>query len=225
VLSPDFSPDDAEALLEIVRAGGLRLIGPSSLGIINTDPDVCLKAISAGTSVTPGRLAICSQSGAIAVGLLGQAAARRLGVCAFASLGGRVDVSPNDLLELWGEDARAAAVLLYVETFGDPEHFARIAGRVSRRKPILAVKGRRAAQQLRLEAETHTAAALRGDGVVDALFHQAGVLRVRGGEERLNAAAFFECQPLPLGRQVAVVTNSTGVATLAGTPAPRAAWL
>ncbi len=100
--------------------------------------------------------------------------------------------------------------MLYMETFGNPEHFARIAGRVSRRKPILVVKGRRAAEAVRLEAETHTAAALRGDAVVDALFHQAGMLRFRSGEELFNAVRFFESQPLPLGRQVAIVSNSAG---------------
>ena len=105
--------------------------------------------------------------------------------------------------------------MLYVETFGNPEHFSRIAQRVSRRKPILAVKGRRAAEAAQADAGSHTAAALRGDVVVDALFKQAGVLRFQSGEELFSAAAFFESQPLPLGRRIAIVSNSAGVATLA----------
>ncbi len=204
-----------EELLEIVRGGGLRLVGPGSLGVLNTDPAVSLNATFAGPSVPSGRLAICSQSGAIGIGLLGHAAARQLGVSSFASIGDRVDVSTNDLLELWEEDERAAAVILYVETFGNPEHFGRIAQRVSRRKPILAVKGRRTAEAAHLDARSHTAAALRGDAVVDALFHQAGVLRFQSGDELFAAAAFFESQPLPLGRRIAIVSNSAGVATLA----------
>jgi acetate---CoA ligase (ADP-forming) len=204
-----------EELLEIVRAGGLRLVGPRSLGVLNTDPAVSLTATFAGASVVPGRLAICSQSGAIGIGLLGRAASRRLGVASFASIGDRVDVSTNDLLELWEEDERAAAVMLYVETFGNPQRFTRIAQRVSRRKPILAVKGRRAAEKMHLDARSHTAVALRGDAVVDALFRQAGVLRFRSGEELFSAAAFFESQPLPLGRRMAIISNSEGVATLA----------
>jgi acyl-CoA synthetase (NDP forming)/RimJ/RimL family protein N-acetyltransferase len=204
-----------EELLEVARAGGLRLLGPSSLGVVNTDPSVCLEALSSATPILPGRLAIGSQSGAIGIGLLGQAAARRLGVASYVSLGERVDVSTNDLLELWEEDERTCGVMLYMETFGNPEHFSRIASRVSRRKPILVVKGRRAAEAVRLEAQTHTAAALRGDAVVDALFHQAGMLRFRSGEDLFNAARFFESQPLPLGRQVAIVSNSAGMATLA----------
>ena len=218
VVSSDSAPDGARRhteLLDAVRAGGLRLLGPSSLGVVNTDPNVRLEALSSETPVLPGRLAIGSQSGAIGIGLLGQAAARRLGVASYVSLGERVDVSTNDLLELWEEDERTCGVMLYMETFGNPEHFSRIASRVSRRKPILVVKGRRAAEAVRLEAQTHTAAALRGDAVVDALFHQAGMLRFRSGEELFNAARFFESQPLPLGRQVAIVSNSAGMATLA----------
>jgi acyl-CoA synthetase (NDP forming) len=204
-----------EELLEIVRGGGLRLVGPRSLGVLNTDPEVGLDATFVDVPVVPGRLAIGSPSGAIGIGLLRHAATRRLGISSFVALGDRVDVSTNDLLELWEDDERTAAVMLYVETFGNPEHFARIAKRVSRRKPILAVKGRRAAEAARRDARTHTSAALRGDAVVDAMFRQAGILRFRSGDELFSAAAFFESQPLPLGRRIAIVSDSAGVATLA----------
>ena len=162
-----------------------------------------------------GALAICSPSGAVGIGLLGHAAARQLGVSMFASLGSRADVSTNDLLECWEQDERTAAVILYVETFGNPERFTRIARRVSRKKPILVVKGRRRAERVLSEARSHTAAALRGDAAVDALLQQAGVLRFRGGEELFDAAEFFERQPLPSGRRIGIVSNSAGVATLA----------
>jgi acyl-CoA synthetase (NDP forming) len=167
--------------------------------------------------VAPGRLAICSQSGAVGMALLGHAAARRLGVSSFASLGNRADVSTNDLLELWEDDERTAAVMLYLETFGNPERFARIARRVSRRKPILAVKGRHPeAPAPAGELGSHTAAALRGDAVVDALLREAGVLRFHSGEQLFQAAELFERQPLPRGRRVGIVSNSAGIATLAG---------
>jgi acetate---CoA ligase (ADP-forming) len=217
VLSDDGRADPArrEELLEVVRAGGLRLLGPNSLGVMNTAPEVSLDATIAGVRVTPGRLAICSQSGTVGIGLLGHAAARDLGISSFVSLGDRLDVSTNDLLEFWEEDQRTAAVMLYVEAFGNPQHFARIAQRVSRRKPILVVKGRRAAEAARADAGSHTAAALRGDAVVDALFHQAGMLRFRSGEELFSCAQFFASQPLANGRRVAILSNSYGVATLA----------
>jgi len=204
-----------ERLLEIVRGGGLRMVGPSSLGVLNTAAEVSLNATFAGASVRAGALAIGSPSGAVGIGLLGRAALRQLGVSMFASLGSRADVSTNDLLECWEQDDRAGAVILYVETFGNPERFTRIARRVSRKKPILVVKGRRRAERVLSEARSHTAAALRGDAVIDALLRQAGVQRFRGGEELLDAADFFERQPLPSGRRIGIVSNSAGVATLA----------
>ena len=204
-----------ERLLEIVRAGGLRMVGPSSLGVINTAAEVSLNATFTDAGVRAGALAICSPSGAVGIGLLGHAAARQLGVSMFASLGNRADVSTNDLLECWERDERTAAVILYVESFGNPERFTRIARRVSRKKPILALKGRRQAERVLSEARSHTAAALRGGAAVDALLQQAGVLRFHGGEELFDAAEFFERQPLPNGRRIGIVSNSAGVATLA----------
>jgi acyl-CoA synthetase (NDP forming)/GNAT superfamily N-acetyltransferase len=204
-----------ERLLEIVRGGGLRMVGPSSLGVLNTADEVSLNATFTGASVRAGALAIGSPSGAVGIGLLGRASARQLGVSMFASLGNRADVSTNDLLECWEQDERTAAVVLYVESFGSPERFTRIARRVSRSKPILVVKGRRRAERVLSEARSHTAAALRGDAAVDALLYQAGVLRFRGGEELFDAADFFERQPLPSGRRIGIVSNSAGVATLA----------
>ena len=209
------SPAREARLLEIVRDAGLRLVGPNSLGLLNTAPGVRLNATFTGASVSSGALAICSPSGAVGIGLLGHAAARGLGVSVFASLGNRADVSTNDLLEWCEQDERTAAVMLYVDTFGNPEHFTRIARRVSRRKPILAIKGRRSAERLLSEARSHTAAALRGDEIFDALLHQAGLLRFRSGEELFNAAEFFERQPLPGGRRIGIVSNSVGVAMIA----------
>ena len=206
------SPGREERLLEIVRGAGLRMVGPNSWGVLNTAAEVSLNATFTGASVRAGALAIGSQWGGL--GLLGNAAARQLGVSMFASVGDRADVSTNDLLECWEEDERTAAVMLYVETFGNPGHFARIAQRVSRKKPILAVKGRRSAELARSEPRSDTAAALRGDEVADALLHQAGVLRFRSGEELFNAAVFFESQPLPSGREIGIVSNSARVATL-----------
>ena len=203
-----------EELLEVVRSAGVRMVGPNSLGVLNTDPAVSLNATVAGARVPSGRLAISSQSGAIGIGLLGHAAARSLGVSSFAALGARADVSTNDLLEYWEDDDRTAAVMLYVETFGNPERFARICRRVSQRKPILALKGRGAAAPAG-GASSHTAAAMRGDAVVDALLRHAGVLRFHSGDQLFDAAQFFEAQPLPVGRRMAVVTNSTGVGALA----------
>ena len=192
--------------------------------MLNTAAEVSLNATFTGASVRAGTLAIGSPSGAVGIGLLGRAASRQLGVSMFASLGSRADVSTNDLLECWEQDDRAGAVILYVETFGNPERFTRIARRVSRKKPILVVKGRRRAERALSESRSHTAAALRGDAVIDALLRQAGVLRFRTGEELFNAADFFERQPLPSGRRIGIVSNSAGIATLAADACATGSW-
>ena len=205
----------AEQLVEIVRRVGVRMVGPNSLGVVNTAPEVSLNATFSGANVRAGGLAIGSQSAALGIGLLGHAQDRQLGVSVLMGLGEPADVSANDLLEWCDEDERTAVVILYVETFGDPSHFTRIARRVARKKPILVVKGRGRAERARCDAHTLSAAALQGDAVADALLHQAGVLRFRSGEAMFDAVQLFESQPLPSGRRVGVVSNSAGIAALA----------
>jgi acetate---CoA ligase (ADP-forming) len=204
-----------ERLLEVLRDAGLRMVGPNSLGVVNTAADVSLNATFSGARVQEGGLAIGSHADALGLGLLGHAAARHLGVSISVALGSLADVSTNDLLEWCREDPRTSAVMLYVETFGEPDRFTRIARSVSREKPILVVKGRRRAEQLRSEGKSQTAGALRGDSVVDAILHHAGVLRLRSGEELFDAAELFARQPLPRGREIGILTNSPAVSTLA----------
>ena len=209
------SPERQERLLQVIRGAGLRMVGPGSLGVVNTAAGVSLNATFSGASVHAGGLAIGSQAAALGIELLGHAQARHLGVSILVSLGSPADVSTNDLLEWCEDDDRTAVVMLYVETFGDPERFTRIARRVSRKKPILVVKGRRSAERARGEARSHTAAALHGDAVADALMHHAGLLRFHSGEAMFDAAQLFDSQPLPSGRRIGIVSNSAGVAALA----------
>lgn len=209
------SADRDDRLLEIARGAGLRVVGPGSLGVVNTAAEVSLNATFSGADVRSGGLAIGAQAIAPGIGLLGHAQARHMGISTLVSVGRRADVSTNDLLEWCEADDRTAVVMLYAESFGNPERFARIAQRVSRSKPILVVKGRHGAERARRQAHSHTAAALRGDAVIDAVLHQAGVLRLHGSEELFHVAALFESQPLPSGRRIAIVSNSRSVATLA----------
>jgi acyl-CoA synthetase (NDP forming)/RimJ/RimL family protein N-acetyltransferase len=201
------------ALLEAVRARGVRLVGPNSLGLVNTDPAVELQALLGDIDTRPGGLALSSQSGALGLALLGHAAARHLGVASFVSLGNRADVSTNDLLEYWADDPRATVIALYVESFGNPRRFSQISRRVSRHKPILAVKGNRG--RLPAHAVSHTAGALGDEAAVDALLRQAGVLRVESTEALFDAAELLESQPLPRRRSVGIVTNSGGLGRIA----------
>ena len=204
-----------ERLLEIVRSSGMRMVGPSGLGVINTAADVSLNATLSGARIRAGALAIGAQAVAPGIGLLGHAEARQMGISTLISVGGRADVSSNDMLEWCEEDDRTAVVVLYVESFGNPERFTRVAQRVSRRKPILVIKGGRSAERARGQARSDTVAALRGDAIVDAVLQQAGVLRFDSSEELFHVAQLFESQPLPMGRRIGIVSNSTSVATLA----------
>jgi acetate---CoA ligase (ADP-forming) len=200
-----------ERLLAAVRAYGARLIGPNCLGV--SSAAASLNATFAPRALPPGRIGFSSQSGALGLALLEKAAERRLGFSSFVSIGNKADVSSNDLLEWWEDDPDTDLVLLYLESFGNPRKFGRLARRVARRKPILALKAGTTAAGARA-ASSHTAALAGSDTAIDALFRQAGVLRARTLEELIDAAALLSSQPLPHGRRVAVVTNAGGLGIL-----------
>src|SRR6185436_18397874 len=162
----------------------------------------------------PGRVAFSSQSGALGIAILGMAAGRHLGLSAFVSVGNKADVSGNDLLEYWEHDPATSVILLYLESFGNPRRFARLARRVGRHKPIVVVKAGRTRAGSRA-AGSHTAALAVSDTAVDALFHQTGVIRAGTIDEMFDIAACLEAQPLPSGRRVAIVTNAGGPGILA----------
>ena len=217
VISSGFAETGAEGmerqerLLELVRAHGARLVGPNCLGIASSGPR--LNATFAPRALPPGRIGFSSQSGALGLALLEKATERRLGFSAFVSIGNKADVSSNDLLEWWEEDDATDLVLLYLESFGNPRKFGRLARRVARRKPILALKAGTTGAGARA-ASSHTAALAGSEAAVDALFRQAGVLRARTLEELVDVAALLSSQPLPRGRRVAVLTNAGGLGIL-----------
>jgi acetyl coenzyme A synthetase (ADP forming)-like protein len=198
-------------LLALVRAHGARLVGPNCLGISSAARR--LNATFAPRSFPPGRIAFSSQSGALGLALLEEADARALGVSAFVSIGNKADVSTNDLLEWWEEDESTEVVLLYVESFGNPRKFGRVAQRVARRKPILAMKSGTTRAGARA-ARSHTAALAGSEAGVDALFRQAGVIRAGSLAELIDVAELLSTQPAPRGRRVAVLTNAGGLGIL-----------
>ena len=200
-----------ERLLALVRSHGARLIGPNCLGIATAGPS--LNATFAARSAPAGNIGFSSQSGALGVALLEAAEARGLGLSAFVSIGNKADVSTNDLLEWWEDDETTALVLMYVESFGNPRRFGRLARRVARRKPILALKSGTSASG-RKAASSHTAALAGSEAAVDALFRHAGVIRVGSLEELVDVAALLSTQPEPGGRSVAVLTNAGGLGIL-----------
>jgi acetyl coenzyme A synthetase (ADP forming)-like protein len=200
-----------EELLARVRAYGARLVGPNCLGIFSAE--VGLNATFAPHSFPAGNIGFSSQSGALGLALLEQASIRGLGLSAFVSVGNKADVSSNDLLEYWEDDPNTDLVLLYLESFGNPRKFARVARRVARKKPILAMKGGRTTAGQRA-AGSHTAALAGSTTAVDALFQQAGVIRADSLEELADVAVLLSRQPLPRGRRVAVLTNAGGLGIL-----------
>jgi acyl-CoA synthetase (NDP forming)/RimJ/RimL family protein N-acetyltransferase len=197
-------------LLAICREAGMRLVGPNCLGVLNAARDVRLHATYAGAMPPPGRVGFLSQSGGLGVATIEAAGRLGLGMSSFVSVGNKADISGNDLLQYWEEDPDTDVVLLYLESFGNPRRFARIARRVSRTKPIVAVKGGRSAAGAHAAASRTGAFLSASDVTVDALFEQAGVVRVDTVHELLDAATLLCAQPAPAGSRVAIVSNARG---------------
>jgi acetyl coenzyme A synthetase (ADP forming)-like protein len=200
-----------EELLALVRGHGARLLGPNCLGIAVAAPR--LNATFGPRALPPGNVGFSSQSGALGLAVLERASERRLGLSSFVSIGNKADISSNDLLEYWEDDEATDVVLLYLESFGNPRKFARVARRLARTKPIIAMKAGRTGAGARA-ASSHTAALAGSETAVDALFHEAGVLRVDTLEELLDVTSLLATQPLPRGRRVAVLTNAGGLGIL-----------
>ncbi|GAA3041999.1 bifunctional GNAT family N-acetyltransferase/acetate--CoA ligase family protein [Pseudonocardia yunnanensis] len=200
-------------LVAEARAHGMRVVGPNALGVANTDSEVRLNATLAPDLPGRGRVGFFSQSGALGIAILAAAKERGLGLSTFVSAGNRADLSGNDLLQYWQTDPATDVVLLYLETFGNPRKFARLARRLARTKPIVAVKSGR---------HSATVPAFAASGVpideasVQALFEQAGVIRVETLSQLFDTALLLAYQPLPAGPRVAVVGNSTALGLLVG---------
>ncbi len=197
-----------DEVVQLARAGGMRLIGPNAMGVVNTDPAVRLHATFAAGSPAAGTVGVFSQSGALAGTFLAETERRGLGLSSFVSIGDRADVSGNDLLQFWRADERTEVVLMHLQGFGNPRKFARIAREVGRTKPVVALKSGHG----------------QGDVAVDALFASAGVIRVASLAQLFSTAQLLAYQPLPAGRRVGIVGNSTALAAMAA-DACRAAGL
>jgi acyl-CoA synthetase (NDP forming)/GNAT superfamily N-acetyltransferase len=211
----DGGPDGQSAehrLVAEARAHGMRVVGPNALGVANSDPAVRLNATLAPKLPGSGRAGFFCQSGALGIAILADAATRGLGLSTFVSAGNRADVSGNDLLQFWETDAATSVVLLYLESFGNPRKFARLARRLARHKPVVVVKsGRHAVVPPGLAASSVPV----DDASVRALFEQSGVIRVESLAELFDTALLLANQPLARGERVAVVGNSTAIGLLA----------
>jgi acetyl coenzyme A synthetase (ADP forming)-like protein len=210
----DAGAEAEHELLKITRDAGMRMVGPNCMGLLNTDPAIKLDGQFGPIMPPKGNVAMLSQSGALGLAIIDYATELGIGISTFVSVGNKTDISSNDLLLYWEEDPNTDLILLYLESFGNPRRFARIARRIGMKKPIIAVKSGRTAAGAKA-ASSHTGSLASLDTAVDALFEQAGVIRVDTLEELFNVASLLSSQPLPEGRRVAVITNAGGPAILA----------
>jgi acyl-CoA synthetase (NDP forming)/GNAT superfamily N-acetyltransferase len=209
-----------QELTRTARARNIRVVGPNCLGLLDNQPEVRLAATFAGTNPPPGGLAIASQSGGVGIVVTHLASRLGLGVAHVVSLGNKADVSSNDLLSAWADDDDVTAAALYLESFGNPAKFARIARRFAERKPLLAVMGGRTGSGRRAGV-SHTAAAATPAVRVDALFAQAGVIDCDDAEELTETALLLSEQPLPAGPRLGILGNAGGLGVLAADTAVR----
>jgi len=220
VISAGFSevgPEGAaleRELVETARSAGMRMVGPNCMGLLNTDPRVAVNGQFSPVFPPAGNVAMSSQSGALGIAILDYAVRNSIGISSFISVGNKADISGNDLLLYWEGDPNTDVIVLYLESFGNPRRFGRLARRIARKKPIIAVKSGRTKAGTRA-ASSHTGALASVDVAVDALFHQAGVIRTATLEGLFDVAVLLANQPIPKGRRVGIVTNAGGPGILA----------
>ena len=220
VISDGFSERGAEGISRekelryVILGHGMRLVGPNCMGVINTDPAVKLNATFSPVYPPRGNVAFLSQSGAMGLAILDYANHLNMGISSFVSVGNRTDISSNDLLQYWESDPATRVILLYLESFGNPRKFGRIARRVSANKPIVAIKSGSTPAGSRA-ASSHTGALATPEIASEALFHQAGIIRVNTMEELFDVATLLSNQPVPKGKRAVIVTNGGGPGILA----------
>lgn len=203
-----------EKLHDITKKHGIAMIGPNCMGVINTHKGIKMDATFAPALPLEGRIAFMSQSGALGVAILDYAQNLKIGFSKFVSLGNKTDVSGNDLLEYWGRDAETEVILMYIESFGNPRNFTRIARKVTQSKPIVALKSGRT-EAGRRAAVSHTGSLAGLDEATDALFEQCGVIRVGSIEELFDFATALSSRRVLKGKRIGIVTNAGGPAIMA----------
>ncbi len=212
VISSGLDAAASASLLHTCRRWGMRLVGPNCFGV--AVPGIGLDATFAVRHPAPGRAGLVVQSGGVGVALLEHFSRLGIGISSFASVGDKLDVSGNDMLQWWAKDGTTRLAVLYLESFGNPRKFARTAARVSATMPVLTVHAGRSAPGQRAAA-SHTAAAAAPLVTRQALFEQAGVIATTSFGELLDAVVLLAAQPVPAGSRVAVVSNAGGAGVLA----------
>jgi len=218
VISAGFKETGAEGaalerrILDAARPGGLRIVGPNCLGVMNTRTG--LNATFASALARPGRVGFLSQSGALCTAVLDWSFREHVGFSAFVSVGSMLDVDWGDLILYLGDDPGTQSIVMYMESVGDARAFLSAAREVALAKPIIVIKPGRTEGAARAAA-SHTGALAGADDVLEAAFRRCGVLRVESIAELFSMAETLGKQPRPTGPRLAIVTNAGGPAVLA----------
>ena len=203
-----------QALLEKIRAYGMRCVGPNCLGVVNTHPSIRMDGCFAEALPERGDIGFVSQSGALGGGILNILKDLNLGFAQFISIGNQADINAETAMEYWENEEDVKQILLYMESIQNPANFRRLATRISKKKPILALKAGRSAAGASA-ASSHTGSLVGADMAADALLRQSGVIREFSLKNLFATAKMFSNCPLPKGDRVAIMTNSGGPGIMA----------
>jgi acetyltransferase len=203
-----------QALLEKIRAYGMRCVGPNCLGVVNTHPSIRMDGCFAEALPERGDIGFVSQSGALGGGILNILKDLNLGFAQFISIGNQADINAETAMEYWENEEDVKQILLYMESIQNPANFRRLATRISKKKPILALKAGRSAAGASA-ASSHTGSLAGADMAADALLRQSGVIREFSLKNLFATAKMFSNCPLPKGDRVAIMTNSGGPGIMA----------
>lgn len=209
--------EGAELELEVaakLKEYGMRCVGPNCLGLINTNDNVRLDATFAEALPVKGDIAFVSQSGALGGGILNILGDLNVGFAQFVSIGNQADINAETMLEYWENDADVKQILLYMESIANPDNFRKLAARITKKKPVVALKAGRSAAGASA-ASSHTGSLAGADKAADALLKQSGVIRECGLKSLFDTAKVFSNCPIPKGNRVAIITNSGGPGIMA----------
>jgi acyl-CoA synthetase (NDP forming) len=205
--------EEEKRILELVKKSNARLVGPNCMGVINTLPEVKMNATFIAEQPRNGKMAFCSQSGAIGAAVLNSLRETDIRFSQFISVGNKADVMENDLLEFWEEDKNVSVITYYLESFEAGEKFIKFFIEDKITKPVIILKGGKTSSGIKA-ASSHTGALGSSDKVVDAVLRQFDIIRTDDLNDLFNTAKGFEDFPMLSGNKVAVVTNAGGPAIL-----------
>jgi len=201
-------------IVEIAHKYGMRIYGPNSQGIQNSDPEISVYANFTFVPMFPGNISIVAQSGGVGETLKLHLYRIGKGIRMYSSFGNEADVSMNEIIDYYGQDEETKAIMVHIETFKDPAGFLEIASQVTKKKPILALKTGKTSEGTKAVA-SHTGSLIEQETIADVIFEKAGVLRFHSQQDMIDAAIAFSSQPVPKGERVCIVTNTGGPGIIA----------